>query len=320
MPGNVLSYSTASLNKRQRVDYWNGWISNTFTSLEARPTSDGFNGVLHKTQLADLSIAEAVSEPASVVHTRVSQASEAVFLLHLQVRGESVNRQYGRESRIREGGFTLCHSAAPYELNFSRENDMLVLRLPAQLVKGVLPHAEDLVCIGVDGTRGIGAITSSFICSLWNSLSNWPDEEAAPALQKNLLDLLAATYRQSAHTRVNVHSLINARRLQIKNYIESHLEDEELTPQHIAARFDISCTWLHKLFKGEGESVSHYILRRRLQEAGKQLVDPALTHRDISWIAFSCGFKNMSHFSRVFREHYAQSPSEYREQHIPVCS
>jgi len=71
---------------------------------------------------------------------------------------------------------------------------------------------------------------------------------------------------------------------------------------------------LHKAFSAEDDTLAQYILRQRLQGCMRELGEPASAARTITEIAFSWGFNNTAHFSRVFREHTGRTPSTYREQ------
>jgi AraC-like DNA-binding protein len=42
------------------------------------------------------------------------------------------------------------------------------------------------------------------------------------------------------------------------------------------------------------------------------LSSPILANRHVSEIAFAWGFNDLSHFGRVFREHYGISPRDFR--------
>ena len=59
-------------------------------------------------------------------------------------------------------------------------------------------------------------------------------------------------------------------------------------------------------------SVSDWLRDRRLELAHGWLTDPALRRRTVTDIAYRCGFKDSSHFSRLFRERYGQAPREER--------
>jgi len=55
---------------------------------------------------------------------------------------------------------------------------------------------------------------------------------------------------------------------------------------------------------------SQWIRERRLARAKELLETTEMTVTDI---CFSTGFENVSHFSRLFKEHYGDSPSSYRK-------
>lgn len=65
-----------------------------------------------------------------------------------------------------------------------------------------------------------------------------------------------------------------------------------------------------------GTSPGKWLTNRRL-ESTKLLL--ATSTKNISEIAFDCGFENLSHFSRVYKEKYGQSPLQYRNNN-PVVS
>lgn len=65
-----------------------------------------------------------------------------------------------------------------------------------------------------------------------------------------------------------------------------------------------------RAFKREtGLRPMEWLNRRRLQAASQQLVN---TRQSVAEIAEACGFASPFYFSRVFRKHFGQSPSEFR--------
>jgi len=54
---------------------------------------------------------------------------------------------------------------------------------------------------------------------------------------------------------------------------------------------------------------AQWIRTKRLEKAKEMLQKTMLP---VNEICYSMGFENVSHFSRIFKEHYGQSPSEYR--------
>lgn len=52
--------------------------------------------------------------------------------------------------------------------------------------------------------------------------------------------------------------------------------------------------------------------RCRLERCAENLRDPALGDLNLTQIAYRWGFNDSAHFSRVFKEEFGQTPSDYR--------
>lgn len=92
-------------------------------------------------------------------------------------------------------------------------------------------------------------------------------------------------------------------------YIQANL-DQSLTLAKLASLIQISPHYFASLFKQSTETSPHkYITRCRLEKA-KTL----LRQRDfpIAFISHEVGFKNQSHFTRIFRQHFKITPKAYR--------
>src|SRR3569833_3525643 len=93
------TFSTADLPPHRRLDFWNDLTGTAFTPLVTDPVDrQAFVGRLTRTQVGQIRLAEARSDPAVVRHSRQhgARTREAVFMLCLQLDGMSVTRQHGR--------------------------------------------------------------------------------------------------------------------------------------------------------------------------------------------------------------------------------
>ena len=100
---------------------------------------------------------------------------------------------------------------------------------------------------------------------------------------------------------------------QIKRYIESQIDDPELSVNSIANGCGVSVRSIHRAFASDpAGSVSKYIWLRRLSHCAAALRDPGEAQRPITEVCISWGFKSTSHFSRLFRERFGVPPREYR--------
>ena len=105
----------------------------------------------------------------------------------------------------------------------------------------------------------------------------------------------------------------NVRR--IRQFIDCNLGRDDLTAARVAVELNLSPRYINKVLAAEGTSLIRHLWHRRITMAAEQLREPRLARRSISAIAFSLGFKNLSHFSDLFRRTYGVSPTEYRGQH-----
>jgi len=95
----------------------------------------------------------------------------------------------------------------------------------------------------------------------------------------------------------------------VKKVIQAELSDENFSVAELSEKVNQSRSNLHRrLTKLTGETPSALIRRIRLELGAQLLAQNAGT---VSEIAYSIGFKNVAHFSRVFRDHYNQTPTEY---------
>ncbi|WP_405761532.1 helix-turn-helix domain-containing protein [Streptomyces sp. NBC_00045] len=94
-----------------------------------------------------------------------------------------------------------------------------------------------------------------------------------------------------------------------KDLADRRLADPELSPAMLARELNVSVRTLHRAFAAVGEQVSTYIRHRRLHEARLALVSPS-ERLSISELAAHWQFADGSHFTRSFKKHYGQTPTE----------
>jgi AraC-like DNA-binding protein len=311
----IRKLSTAGLSARESVEYWNEVACNTFTAQTIDPLDNvRFGAEISRVELGEMRAAVAVSRPSTVTRSsrQVALSRRAFFLLHLHLSGESVNRQDGREIRLRQGDFAMVDSTRPYQIAFDRDTSILVLRFPQAAVRRVIACPEAVTLVPMSGKAGASGLASRFIQNLWHGLEEGMSTVSAARLCRPLLDVLANAYAEVPAAQVEGSSMSGALRVQIGSFVEEHLADQDLGPNTIAAAFGISTRYVHALFTNGPLSVSEYIQHRRLEMAARALTDPQHPAGNIAAVACSVGFKSQAHFSRLFRERYGVTPREFR--------
>ncbi len=311
------SFSTAGLELRRKLEYWNDAVCATFANNLSDPMDlRSFCGKLSRTNLGEILLAEVYSDAQTVRHLRTHAARSrgATFFLHLQLDGESLNRQDGRDAHLRPGDFTLCDTARPYELLFQGPNRAFVMGIPDSVLRRHLACPESVVAIPMRGDSGLSGLLSHFLRDFWSGYGAELDSSVTARITRVMLDLIASAYTALPQSNSDRSSLATAHRIRIVNYIEAHLGDPDLTPMRVAEACRMTPRYLHHLFSNESETVARYILRRRLEECSRALTIPAQRGRTVTSIAFDYGFNSPTHFGRVFRQRFGTTPREYRRQ------
>jgi AraC-like DNA-binding protein len=237
-----------------------------------------------------------------------------MFFLKIQVQGNARLCQDGREASLQVGDFALLDSTRPYHMTFDAPNKMVVFGIPDAVLRRQLAHPERLVAERMGYGETLNSLLSDFAMRLWRQCEA-ETEGAASNLASALLNLTAAAYDKLADAHALGSAHLEALRLRIIHHIERHLGDCELSPKSIAAMLATSSRYVHSIFTRGDETVSRYILRRRLEESARLLASSSHRSRSVSTIAFDYGFASCTNFGKVFREHYGMTPTEYRLEH-----
>lgn len=290
-------------------------ISNTFCPMQLEPEAQGldFSGRFGTRALSRTSLSMVTSNALDVKRGKnhIGQASDAYFLLKIQLQGQGLFRQRGREALLQPGDFTLCSTTEPYELLFPSAYSQAVMSIPQPLMHEMLPHAERLLAQRQIGDKAANSVFVALVCSMINKADELAAQTAAK-LEHNMLDILITSLESSPsqQTQIGVQSEYLFR---IKKYIAAHLSDPELSPQKIAITLGISKRYLHLIFKGQETTLTRYILERRLQACYQCINNHHYLQMSVSEIAFKHGFNDAAHFSRSFKQRFSISPSHLRQ-------
>jgi AraC-like DNA-binding protein len=309
-------WSTDTVEARDRLSYWVEAVCDTYVQLDCEtPLRErSFRGTIEANQLATLGLSRVTSLPQWVRRTpaKIARATEDYFIVSIQTRGRGKIVQDGRVAELSPGDFALYDSTRPYELIFDEPFQQHVLQLPGPVLRGRLRDTEKLTARKVCGDRGAGHLMIGMIDALAAEIDTLEAGSVAAIAESVENILVAGLCSLPGAADPAVSQLTALHRDQIKAFALQHLRDPRLSVNAIAAHLRLSPSTIYRAFASEPISLSAWIWNRRLDGAKRDICDPALADRTITEIAFSWGFNDAAHFSRIFRARFGCSPRELR--------
>jgi len=308
-----LVVTTDHIAPRERAPVWREWIWKHFGGLESDLYGDTeFDGHMASVNAGDVILTKLEANRHRVVRTQdMVRASDAGYLkIVAPMRGRAGVEQLGRQAWVSPGAWTIYDTTGCYEVHNPERVEHLIVMLPkAQIMERGL-RLDNLMARYVGGASGISRVALATMRSTYQELPHMSADAARGAgeliAQLVRLSLIELSGQQTALTQ---REILKDR---IRGYIALNLRDPALSVEHIAHALNCSKRHLHNAFAGDDDTLASHILRLRLEACIRELQQTGPQARPITDIALSWGFNNLSHFSRVFREHTGFSPSEFR--------
>jgi AraC family transcriptional regulator, positive regulator of tynA and feaB len=302
-------WSTERIHPRDRLAWW---VDEVAASCQVNFTPQRSERFFGRASIADLAGILQIGNGASSAQVltrspRHIARGDDRLCITVVASGRSLVSQHGREVVLTQGDFILTDRSRHYEFTCDGDFSHTLLMIPRNLLTRRIGPVERFISIQVDGHSGFGALLSPMLQTLPARLSAIP-VDLHSRVGENIVDLIAtALLSQPEHAHSSAH-LTNVR---VKFWIENHLS-ENLSSERIAGACGVSVRHLNRLFNQERTSLMEYVWERRLSLCRRVLSDPRMADRTISEVAIAGGFRDLSHFSRAYRERFGHSPREER--------
>jgi len=261
-----------------------------------------------------------IDTKAAVVTRKHEAASDPAFRrfsVVFAIQGDVVISHHLGMTTLKAGQFTLLDNSFQRTMFVYNQVSLLLISIPRQVLLRCIPVPEEMESqVLLDQLNDQGKTLFAPVLSLWEHMKKGSLREFAPTIAEDLLGDIAGAYSQ--HRRQQSSRAVR-RITQAKHFIEAQLGNPELTVEGIATSLGVSSRYLRALFHGL-EKISHYILRRRLEESANQLANALHQTSSITSIAFRCGFNSTAHFSRAFKALYGITPRDYRRRHLELSA
>jgi len=290
---------------------WRDTVCDIVVGLDCfRDKNEPFSGRIESRTVRDMNLIRVTASAHRVSRNkrRVAQGREEFVLLSHMRQGKGVIAQNDREAVLRPGDFAIYDTTNPYDMALEGPFEMDVLRIERSTFSRFVGDISDSTATLVSGANGIGRICSRMITAIAHEL-NAIDDLSLRQLNQSLLGMVSAGLQEASGKAARCrtyqqHALIE-RAAQI---VDQELANEALNCELVADRLGISYRYLLKVFAQNNRSLHDFIWDQRLKEARRRLTSEYLVGKTISTIAYDCGFKDATHFSRAFRKRFGQSP------------
>jgi AraC family transcriptional activator of tynA and feaB len=305
-------FSTKDVHPRDRFEFWHDVACVNLVGHDSRTDyPERFQASLQSGTVDDLGIVRFTNSfmVASRDPSHVSQASDdALFLCH-QLSGAMEVEQNSRATALASGATTLIDPMLPYTAKFKDGSTLLVVKLPRREIEARIGNTREIICRLPK--KSIEYDLMSDLVSKMPDLTGCLAPTSAIFIRNQMLDLVSIALTMSVQG-AQISSAKSVALMKIRAVVESRLSDSSLDAAEIAANAGVSVRYATALMKEANTSIMRFVLGRRLARCKEALSDPHQSHRNISEIAYSWGFSDMTHFGRRFRLAYGVLPREYR--------
>lgn len=309
----MLGSNVQSRNVKRFRD-WADFVNSSFPWLEHRNHCGGtFIASISTFSFGNGSIATIKAGASEVLRTRpLAAAAESGHIKLLwQLAGTMDVEQDRRCTVMQRGQSTAIDTTRSYRCRLSDGAYFAVLTLPHDACPGWERISQKLCGTALAENNSLRAAFGA-VMALTDPVFGEHDIVGDSVLRA-VQSLVTTSLHQSAHD-LDKAGHGNAKLRKAEQHILAHISDPALDPNDLAAALCMSRRSLYMLFKDHQLTPSKMIHDVRLQRCRQALDEPASRSRKITDIAFDHGFNDYATFSRLFKQQFGVTPSEFRQR------
>lgn len=311
----LVSAGTNHLPERDKFNYWNEVICRTVVDLDCRPiTQPHFEASISGFDAPGLGVYDIHTQAHLVYRDKleISRLDSDALIINYVTAGKLHAEQDGRSIDLLPGDGAVSDAARPYFLGFDAPLGCVSVKVYKSDLRHRVAGIERITAQSLARGSSLNPLVFGYMRSLIEHAPSMtgPSSLRAAEVFKELLS--ASLNEMLQRTPAPLSEYRAAALLRIKVFIDEHLTDPTLDPESIARRVGLSSRYINRLFEAEQSSLGRHLWQRRVERCAARLRDLAWAHVSVSGVALAHGFNDLSHFSRVFRKRYGQSPRDYR--------
>ena len=220
----------------------------------------------------------------------------------------------GRDLRLRHGDATLLHLCEIGSVGSYDNLEFIAVIVPGPELAARRASVDAAVIQRVPRQSEALRLLSGYIRCLERSHFG-ASNDAAETIRRHIVDLVSlALTSRAALGESSLNAVAAARLNAAVNQIAKNFQNPGLNLVTVALSQGISPRYLQRLFETSGTTFTARVNQLRLQKAFELLTEARNDPRQISDIALQVGFSDISHFNRLFRSRFGDTPSGIRQQ------
>jgi AraC-like DNA-binding protein len=219
--------------------------------------------------------------------------------------------QRGHEIELRAGDAVAILHSEPVTVTYL-EGLQFGLAVPREALTQRVANVEALAMRPVSHRTESLRLLMAYLKSAFTE-GALADPKLCDAVLTHIHDLVALAISQCTGLgESSASAVVAARHSAVLDYIAAHFQDPELSLDMVARCQGISPRYLQRLMASSGRSFTGRLNDLRLQRAFDLLTESQTSAQRISDIALEVGFSDVSHFNRLFRTRFGNSPRGVR--------
>jgi AraC-like DNA-binding protein len=310
----LLRISTEILPERERFSAFREEFARRVLKMDVIDHSDGHPRIdVTFMPLGEAAVGTLAATPVEFIrHKHHLKDRSDGFVLQIVETGPIHFTHVGEERTFDAGAAHFLDQERPLRGFGPHHAGIRNIAVRAAALKTLVAHPEDLAGRAVRPGPALHLL-DGYLRSL-TSLEEPPSSELAPVIGVHLLDLVAAALGPTAEAAEIVAKRgVKAARLRaILAEVARRFSEPDFDLDDVAGRLGLSRRYVQQLLEETGKSFTEHLTECRLERAFAMLTDRRCLHLAIIDIAFAAGFGDVSHFNRVFRRRYGETPSGVR--------
>ncbi|WP_438969788.1 helix-turn-helix domain-containing protein [Methylophaga sp.] len=314
---NGCRFNTDTQPERFRQEWLREVIGREYANVEVKPSMQArlFNDMQIYPMLNGLRFSPIRSNPIQLerLPSEPTSVFQDCYFAVLLLSGSYKIEQGGRETFLQPGDMTIYDATEPHKIITPEPFSKLIISVPRSQLECQLRNLDQLTATKIfskNQTENVQALQR--LCESMHYM----DRATFESFTLPIIDIIKESLIESGGLKSDISSLKALSLFRVKQYIQTHLENDCLSAEDIAQGVRLSTRYINELFEHQNTSLMRFLTEKRLELSHHYLTNSLFSEMTITDIAYQCGFKNFSHFSRIFKQRYSYSPREYRVMKI----